>query len=255
MASFETVVDEYDEGRPHYPAGVFDALGSLRGLVVLDVGAGTGIATRQLLERGANVVAVDPGIQLLTRAIHRTPALDAIAADGAAMPFAEATFDLACFAQSWHWLNPATRCAEVHRVLRTNGRWAAWWSHARADASAWFDTYWSHVEAACPGTNRRQRDTDWGESIAVSGLFDVSPLTVVPWVRTLTVDAWLTDQSSHSYVAHLPDEERAQLMNQLRSTLLDAFPDGHMSVPYETYLWVAQRFGEHRPMSNAAGGG
>ncbi len=241
MASFEKVADEYDEGRPRYPVGVFDALGSVSGLSVLDAGAGTGIATRQLWERGAHVVALDPGREVLARACRHMPELAAAVADGAAMPFREAVFDLVCFAQSWHWVNRATRCAEVHRVLREGGRWAGWWSHARADGTSWFDTHWSLIETACPGTNRSQRDIDWGESIAVSGLFDVAERVVVSCVRTLSVDAWLTDQSSHSYVAHLPTTNREWLMRDLRSTLLDEFPSGEMSVPYETWVWVARR--------------
>ena len=63
MASFESVADEYDTGRPGYPDGVFDALGPVAGLATLDVGAGTGIATRALIARGARVVAGD----------HRSP--------------------------------------------------------------------------------------------------------------------------------------------------------------------------------------
>jgi SAM-dependent methyltransferase len=241
MASFEAVAEEYDEGRPSYPAGVFDALGSLTGLSVLDVGAGTGIATRQLLQRDASVTALDPGIEVLRRACRRTRDLPAIVADGAVLPFTEASFDLVCFAQSWHWLNPATRCSEVHRVLREGGRWAGWWSHARADGSTWFDACWTHIEAACPGTNRERRDIDWGESVAVSGLFDVESRVVVPWIRTLSVDGWMTDQISHSYIAHLPFQDRTQLLSSLRATLRDAFPDGEMSVRYETWLWIAER--------------
>jgi 16S rRNA A1518/A1519 N6-dimethyltransferase RsmA/KsgA/DIM1 with predicted DNA glycosylase/AP lyase activity len=59
MVTFATVVDEYDTGRPGYPAGVYDALGPLAGAVVLEGGAGTGIATRALLDRGAHVVPFD----------------------------------------------------------------------------------------------------------------------------------------------------------------------------------------------------
>jgi ubiquinone/menaquinone biosynthesis C-methylase UbiE len=51
---FDAVADEYDAARPLYPDEVFDALGPLEGLCVLDVGAGTGIATRALIDRRAS---------------------------------------------------------------------------------------------------------------------------------------------------------------------------------------------------------
>jgi ubiquinone/menaquinone biosynthesis C-methylase UbiE len=53
VASFEAVADEYDAARPSDPDEVFDALGPLEGLRVLDVGAGTGLATRALIARRA----------------------------------------------------------------------------------------------------------------------------------------------------------------------------------------------------------
>ena len=55
----------YDAARPAYRDWVFDFLRERCGLVpdavTFEIGAGTGTATRQLLERGANpLVAVEP---------------------------------------------------------------------------------------------------------------------------------------------------------------------------------------------------
>ncbi len=240
MASFETVADEYDTARPSYPPGVFDALGDLDGLLVLDVGAGTGIATRQLLARGASVVAIDPGRGVLARAAIRTPGLRAVAADGAVLPVQAAVADLICFAQAWHWLDRSARVGEAHRILREGGRWAGWWSHARADDEAWFDGYWSIIEGACPGTHRGQRDTDWGATVE-SGLFDVDDRVVVPWTREISVAGWMTDQASHSYVVALAEPGRSRLLTDLRLVVERRFPDGAMSVRYETWLWTATK--------------
>lgn len=76
MASFEAVADQYDAARPAYPEEIFDALGPLAGFRVLDVGAGTGIASRALIARHADVVAIDPGREVLRRA-SRTPPISA----------------------------------------------------------------------------------------------------------------------------------------------------------------------------------
>ena len=241
MPVFETVAAEYDAARPRHPAGVYDALGDLVGSVVLDVGAGTGIATRELLRRGAWVVAIEPGSVVLGRAAAHTPGLRALEADGAHLPVRDGIVDLLCFAQAWHWLDPGRRTAEAHRVLRDGGRWAGWWSHARADDSAWFDEYWTILEQTCPGTHRGQRDTDWGATVAEDGLFDVGERITVPWVRELTVDGWLTDQVSHSYVAALPSDERDRLIQRLRALLERHHPDHHLTVPYETWLWIATK--------------
>jgi SAM-dependent methyltransferase len=241
MASFEAVAAEYDDARPSYPGAVYDALGELRDRVVLDVGAGTGIATRQLLERGASVVAIDRGPEVLRRAAARTAGLAAAVADGAVLPVRDESIDLICFAQAWHWLDESTRVGEAHRVLGAGGRWAAWWSQARADDEAWFDAYWSRVERSCPGTHRAQRDTDWGTTVAIPGLFEVGEPVVVPWTRDVTAAEWMTDQVSHSYVVALPGDERARLVHDLGAIVDERFPTGAMRVPYETSLWVATK--------------
>jgi SAM-dependent methyltransferase len=241
VASFESVADEYDRARPSYPDELFGSLGPITGLRVLDVGAGTGIATRVLMGRQANVVAIDSGREVLRRATARTPGLAAVVADGAVLPVRSNTVDLVCFAQSWHWLNETTRVAEAHRVLRAGGRWAGWWSHARDDGHRWFDAYWTAIEHSCPGTNRGQRDTDWGLTIAVPGTFVVTDRVTVPWVREISIDDWLTDQTSHSYIAALPAGPRARLLTELRAILSDQFADGFVTVPYETWLWIAAR--------------
>lgn len=241
VGPFELVADEYDTGRPSYPSGVYEALGDIHGLSVLDVGAGTGIATRQLLDRGACVVAVDPGRTVLSRAISHTPGLPAVVGDGAALPVRDQASDLVCFAQAWHWLDEVSRLHEVHRVLRRGGRWAGWWSHARADEEAWFDEYWSVIEEACRGAHRDQRDIDWGSTIDDPAMFAVTGRVVIPWTRTISTDQWLTDQASHSYVAALDDTPRSELMSQLREIVEGRFPSETMSVPYETWLWTATK--------------
>ncbi|MFC7718341.1 class I SAM-dependent methyltransferase [Nonomuraea recticatena] len=73
---FDRVADAYDAGRPGYPDELFRALSEvsgvpLAGATVVDVGAGTGISSRALRARGARVVAVDPGREMLARLVAR----------------------------------------------------------------------------------------------------------------------------------------------------------------------------------------
>jgi SAM-dependent methyltransferase len=164
------------------------------------------------------------------------------------MPFHDRCADLVCFAQSWHWVDEDRRSGEAARVLRPGGRWAGWWSHARAEGEAWFDAYWGAIEAATAGRRahrdtdcRAHRDTDWGEGLRQSGLFKVSERMTFPWVREVTVEGWLTDETSTSYISVLPDPDRHALLASIERLVRDRFPDGYMHVPYETWLWVATK--------------
>jgi len=238
MVSFDAVADEYEAGRPDYPEQLFDALEPLDGTLVLEGGAGTGIATRGLLRRGARVFPFDVGGGVLRKAVRQTPELPAVVADGATLPFRDRCADMICFAQSWHWLDEARRCGESSRVLREGGRWAGWWSFARADGEGWFDAYWTAMEVTTVA-RRDHRDFDTGEVLRRSGLFDVGGRMVVPWVRAVTVERWLIEQRSNSFVAALSEQDRESLLQEVERITRDRFPNGTMRVPYETRLWTA----------------
>ncbi|MGH3397053.1 MAG: class I SAM-dependent methyltransferase [Streptosporangiaceae bacterium] len=74
---FDAAAAEYDAARPSYPDELYAEIeartGPLAGRLVLDCGAGTGIASRQLAARGARVVSPDVGEQMLRRALARSP--------------------------------------------------------------------------------------------------------------------------------------------------------------------------------------
>lgn len=246
MRSFDAAAEEYDAARPPYPAAVYDLLdmrvAGLAGKTVADGGAGTGIVARQLLDRGAEVVAFDPGPAVLHRAIGRTPGLRAFVADAAAVPLRSQVLDMVCFGQSWHWVDQAEGSREMSRLLRSHGWWAAWWNPPWADEQVWFDEFYSLLEARCPGFSRDQRDIDWcAEAIDAEGTFEISERHIIPWDRQVSTQEWLTDLRSHSYVIGLPGVQREELLSITESILESHFPAGAMAVPYQTRLLMARR--------------
>jgi len=242
---FDGAAEQYDAARPAYPAGTYDLVesvtGPLAGRVVGDGGAGTGVVSRQLLERDARVVAFDTGPGMLRRATLRSPGLRAVVADAAALPFATASMDLLCFGQSWHWVDQLAGAREAGRVLRPGGWWTAWWNQARPDGEACFEGYLDALETRCDGYSRAQRDIDWcAETFRHDGHFDQPDRHVVPWVRRVSVGHWLTDLESHSYVIAMGGAERDALLSECEAILRGHFGD-QMVVPYETVVWMARR--------------
>ncbi len=127
----------YDRGRPPYPPAVYDLLQRRCGLgprcATFEVGPGTGIATRELLRRGAEpLVAVEADARMANflrsrlgperRRVHLVVA----PFESAVLP--EGVFDLGVAATSFHWTGERRGIRKVARLLRPGGWWAMWWS-------------------------------------------------------------------------------------------------------------------------------
>jgi SAM-dependent methyltransferase len=250
---FDAAATEYDAARPSYPAALFDELarrtGPLAGQLVLDWGAGTGISSRQLAEHGAAVVSLDIGEQMLRRALARSPGSACVLADGNRMPVRSASADLVTFAQSWHWFDQRTGAAEVARVLKPGGHWAAWWNRAKADGEAWFDAYQELVSSSCPGylwghLRDEQLAPDWTDQrVAAQAVVEPVATVVVPWTRRVSVADWITDDRSKSYFIDLEPQTRQSVLDQVAAIIAGQFPDGQMIVRYITTLVLARKAG------------
>lgn len=243
MREFDGIASEYQQGRPGYPADLFDALQPLKGALVVEGGAGTGIATRELIARGASVISFDTSISMLRRGLDhdgRSPR-GVVLADGAFIPIRDSSVDLVCYAQAWHWLDTRYRVDEVARVLKPGGRLAGWWSHPRSDAESWFREIWDLIEASCQTVDRSYRDIDWSLDFSGRNYFEVGAVQVFPWQRRLTIDQWIVDERSKSYIARLATEPREHLLAQIERVLIEQFPSGVAGVDYDTWLWIAER--------------
>ena len=240
---FDALVDAYDAGRPTYPAATLDALEPLVGRRVLDVGAGTGIATRLLAGRGADVVALDLGARPLARLRERGVGgpgglLGAAVADAHALPVADRAVDLVTYAQAFHWVRADEGIAEAVRVLRPGGALALWWNNSDAREQPWWRAQAEMLEEANKSYARDYRDDDTSAMLRAAGL----PFRAVEtrWVRELGVADYLLYLRSKSYVAALPGDVLDGVLARARDDLVAAFPDGVVREPFVTRLWVAR---------------
>ncbi len=134
---FTSRAGDYVRYRPTYPAAAIDAvlagLAAPAELVAVDVGAGTGISSRLLAERGVRVSAVEPN-RAMREAAAAHPGVTWLEGSAEAIPLPEAAADLTLAAQAFHWFRAEEALREMARVTKSGGRVALLWNHrSRSD--------------------------------------------------------------------------------------------------------------------------
>ncbi len=136
LTRFTDKAGNYAKFRPNYPEAAIDKI--LEGLalesqlVAADIGAGTGIAARQLAERGVNVIAVEPNIAMRDAGRDAACYLSTTSKsliewrDGTAEAtnLLDASVDLITCFQAFHWFKPEPTLLEFRRILKSSGRLA-----------------------------------------------------------------------------------------------------------------------------------
>ncbi|MEV7614362.1 class I SAM-dependent methyltransferase [Streptomyces sp. NPDC089799] len=237
--SFSSAAGRYGTYRPGYPAALFDAVEEiagrpLRGARVADVGAGTGLATERLRDRGAEVTGVEPGEGMAAEFRRRLPDVPVVRGDGNRLPFATGSLDFLTYAQSFHWTDPARSVPEAARVLRPGGALALFWNDpdvsvpwiAEQDArlTARFGEGWYVADHRVPATDLGVGFTD----------------RVLHWVRRVPLDVHLAKLSTHSLFLTVGPQGEEFLAAE-RALLSTRFPSGEIDEHYAVTLRVAVR--------------
>jgi SAM-dependent methyltransferase len=214
-ASFGAVAATYERGRPSYPAEAIDWLLPPGAQRVLDLGAGTGKLTRQLRERGLEVVAVEPSDGMreqLTRSVRDVPVL---AGSAEKIPLEDGSVDVVLVAQAWHWVDPGRAVPEVARVLAGGGELGLLWND-RDEREEWV----AQLGRILAG----DQDRDISSSAPVVGPpFGPVERLDVEWRSHLTPDTVIDLVASRSYIITMPPGERAARLAAVRH-LLDTHP-------------------------------
>lgn len=126
--SFGGVADSYDRGRPTYPREAAVWLTSDRPLSVLELGAGTGKLTAQLVALGHDVHATEPDPKMLAILGKNLPDVRVSQATAEEIPSGDSSYDVVVSAQAFHWFDYEKALPEIARVLRPRGRLSLVWN-------------------------------------------------------------------------------------------------------------------------------
>lgn len=133
---FTGLAENYSKYRPSYSETVLDALIGLLPEEIdrcdlADIGAGTGIWTRQLVMRNpASIIAVEPNDDMRQHGVEdsKSTHIEWRAGTGENTGLGDATCHMVSMASSFHWVNAERGLQEFHRVLRPGGRFVALWN-------------------------------------------------------------------------------------------------------------------------------
>jgi SAM-dependent methyltransferase len=213
--SFGAVAGIYERGRPPYPAEAIDWLLPAHARRVADVGAGTGKLTRQLRERGLDVIAVEPSAGMREQLRRAVPGVPVVGGTAEQIPLADDSVDAVVVAQAWHWVDPARAVPEVARVLAPGGRLGLLWNR-RAEREDWVAELSTIIGSrGTPGSK--------GHFLEIGPPFGPTERRSVEWLHRLSREEMTDWVASRSYVITLPDAQRHRVLGQVRD-LLDTHP-------------------------------
>lgn len=247
--SFARTAPAYERSRPSYPeaaiAWLQDRLGLAAGKVVLDLAAGTGKLTRQLVPLGAEVLAVEPLPEMRAELARVVPGVTAMQGTAETIPLPDASVDAVTVGQAFHWFDAPVAVGEIHRVLRPGGGVGLLWN-ALAD-----DEVGRAAEAVrAELVQRDSSEETWSPAFAASGLFLPLEKRIFEFSERLAREVFVERFATISVLAALGEEAQLEALRDLRARL----PDDPLIAAYTTEVYVteARARGDRRP---SRGGG
>jgi SAM-dependent methyltransferase len=245
----------YNKARPGHPDRVYKVLVEEceleHGTAVLEIGAGTGRATRRLLELGAQpLVAIEPDPALaayLVDTLHGGLDVLVVALEDSSL--SEASFDLAVAASSFHWIEEEPGLAKVFGALRPGGWWAMWWTLFGDDSRP--DPFLVAVDhivgdlptSPCEGRPGRPRfglDIDARAAALDASGFERFRHELIPWDWEWDAVGIRALYGTFSPIARLEHREREAVLDGVAYVAEHEF-GGRVERPLLTSLYTARR--------------
>jgi SAM-dependent methyltransferase len=238
------VADNYDRVRPSPPDEALDWLVPRDCEVAVDLAAGTGLFTRALARRVAQVIAVEPDDRMRAVLAARSPGVRAVAGRGEAIGVPDASADGVFVSSAWHWLDPGQAVPEIARVLRDGGRLGVIWTSRdrRTDWVAELDMLRAPDGVRSVDDARSQLRRRHEVTLPEGAPFENLASASFTFARTMTVDDAVDWVGTYSRVITASDEERAAGLARAREALLRrADAAGMVEIPTRSRCWRADR--------------
>jgi SAM-dependent methyltransferase len=250
--TFDNVAALYDAARPGYPRALFDDIAAIAGLKpgdkILEVGCGSGQATRDFIERGYRTVALDPGPGLIEIARHKFAGatnVEFITSTFEAWPIEQAAYKLVASAQAWYWIAPDVRFAKAAEALVRGGMLAVFGSVPTGVNSPVHEELRDVYARHFPDYSGVPPEAWYMPAGPIAGLFEESGLFApashhsYAWQKTHSASSFVRLLGTLSYIQILARDKRDALFDAVAKAI-DAH-GGRCELHYETHLYMAAK--------------
>jgi SAM-dependent methyltransferase len=246
--AFGAVADDYDRLRSGPPPEALDWLLPPAATDALEIGAGTGILTRLLVERIGHVTAIEPDERMRAVLESTTSGADVQAGVAEDLPVATSSCDVVIAASAWHWVDEARAVPEVARVLRPGGRFALVWSGPDRSVD-WMRSLWAGGIVFDPEARETVDQRRRGRHVVDLEAAGPSPFSqpessLFRWTKPMTREDLVALCGTYSIVITMDHDSRARHLDAMRRFLDEQdFLAGHdvIEVPMRAYCWRARK--------------
>ncbi len=251
--TFDEVAELYDRARPVYPEALFDDLVALAGIPeggrIVEIGCGTGQATRSLAGRGYEIVCVEIGARLAELAREKLVAFRNVEVVNTAFEKWEpvsAELDAVVAFTAFHWIDPEVRYAKPARLLAPEGALAVVGTKHVLPVGG--DEFWVEVQAdydaVVPSDENRPPPrpaevADLSDEFEAAGFRDVAVRRYL-WDVTYGAEEYVAVLDTYSGNRTLDEETRRRLFDRIRVRIM-ARPGRTVRKTYLATLTVGLR--------------
>ncbi|MGI8975928.1 MAG: class I SAM-dependent methyltransferase [Thermomicrobiales bacterium] len=250
---FDSVAERYHRVRPRYPDEIWDtlveAIGLRAGARVLEIGAGTGIATAELARRGVHVTALEPGAAMaamIQRELGDTGRVEVVVERFEDWSIPQEPFDLVIGATSLHWIDRAVLQERLPALLKPDGHAALLhYLHVAGGDTAFFDAAQECYANHDPDYQEdylRSPDDSSLRSQVLDNLTGFQPARTHTWQVEIPSDRrhYLSLISTYSTMLRIPEPNRLDLFRCIGDLMDNRFGDS-ITKRYRFDLVVTQR--------------